>query len=274
MIYAPRGIGKTFLALSIAYAVATGTSLLGWKAPKAKRVLYIDGEMTAKMPQDRLRILYQSNPSSQAVIPLQILTHDLISQANAKEKTSPDMPDFATIEGQQSIDYLVDSFDLCIIDNISTLCRKTKENEADSWEIVQRWALKMRSFGKAILFIHHAGKNGKQRGTSRREDILDSVISLKTAEFPNQSQGAAFDLKFEKTRGFYGESAKGFFVQLCMTPDGKQEWIKEGLKPNNEDIIKELYQKGLTQKQVVEKTGISKSTVSRHWPRKHNMVAT
>ncbi|WP_156504443.1 AAA family ATPase, partial [Oleiphilus sp. HI0066] len=31
MIYAPRGIGKTFFSLNIAHAVATGTSFLGWE---------------------------------------------------------------------------------------------------------------------------------------------------------------------------------------------------------------------------------------------------
>ncbi len=30
MIFAPRGIGKTLLALSISYAVASGSKLLGW----------------------------------------------------------------------------------------------------------------------------------------------------------------------------------------------------------------------------------------------------
>ena len=43
MIYASRGIGKTFIALGIAHAVVTGTSFLKWSAPKPRGVLYLDG---------------------------------------------------------------------------------------------------------------------------------------------------------------------------------------------------------------------------------------
>ena len=45
MIHARRGGAKTFLALSIGLAVASGTSLMRWSAPKPRRVLYVDGEM-------------------------------------------------------------------------------------------------------------------------------------------------------------------------------------------------------------------------------------
>ncbi len=38
MVYAARGIEKTYLALSIAHAVASGGKLLGWEAPEGKAV--------------------------------------------------------------------------------------------------------------------------------------------------------------------------------------------------------------------------------------------
>ena len=57
MLYAPRGIGKTLLGLSIGLAVASGGPLLRWSAPKPRRVLYIDGEMPLACLQDRLRCI-------------------------------------------------------------------------------------------------------------------------------------------------------------------------------------------------------------------------
>jgi putative DNA primase/helicase len=39
MLYAPRGIGKTLLALSMGLAVASGSALLRWSAPKSRRIL-------------------------------------------------------------------------------------------------------------------------------------------------------------------------------------------------------------------------------------------
>ncbi len=54
MIYARRGTGKTMLALSLSYALASGADVLGWQAPKPRKVLYIDGEMLAAPLQERL----------------------------------------------------------------------------------------------------------------------------------------------------------------------------------------------------------------------------
>src|SRR5438128_11849314 len=45
MIYAPRGVGKTHMALGIAWAAASGGTFLKWQAERPRQVLYIDGEM-------------------------------------------------------------------------------------------------------------------------------------------------------------------------------------------------------------------------------------
>jgi putative DNA primase/helicase len=66
MIYAPREIGKTYVALSIAYAVATGGTIFGWQAPEPKRVLYIDGEMPSRSMQERLAQI--SNSSEKQIL--------------------------------------------------------------------------------------------------------------------------------------------------------------------------------------------------------------
>ena len=53
MIFAPRGVGKTWIALSIAHAIASGSEFLRWRAPGSRRVFYIDGEMPALTLQER-----------------------------------------------------------------------------------------------------------------------------------------------------------------------------------------------------------------------------
>jgi RecA-family ATPase len=63
LLYGPRGLGKTFVALGIAWAAAAGESFLGWKASRPHRVLYIDGEMAAIDMQQRLRLLGSAPPS-------------------------------------------------------------------------------------------------------------------------------------------------------------------------------------------------------------------
>ena len=57
MLYAPRGIGKSWLGLSIGVAVASGGSLLRWDAPSPRRVLFVDGEMLLADLQARLNLI-------------------------------------------------------------------------------------------------------------------------------------------------------------------------------------------------------------------------
>ncbi|MCZ6565212.1 MAG: AAA family ATPase, partial [Gammaproteobacteria bacterium] len=60
MIHAPRGVGKTHIALGIAYAVACGGSFLRWQAVTPRNVLIIDGEMPAVVLQERLASIVKS----------------------------------------------------------------------------------------------------------------------------------------------------------------------------------------------------------------------
>src|SRR5580704_5512424 len=57
MLYAPRGLGKSWLALSVAVAVATGGRLLRWAAPTPRRVLLVDGEMPMADLKARLQAI-------------------------------------------------------------------------------------------------------------------------------------------------------------------------------------------------------------------------
>ena len=45
MIHAPRGLGKTQVAIGTAWAMASGGNFLRWRCDKAWRVLFLDGEM-------------------------------------------------------------------------------------------------------------------------------------------------------------------------------------------------------------------------------------
>jgi AAA domain len=79
MVYATRGTGKTFVALGIALAVASGTKFLKWTAPRPRRVLLVDGEMPAAALQERLASIVASAPDIDLdPSKLKILAADLI----------------------------------------------------------------------------------------------------------------------------------------------------------------------------------------------------
>src|SRR6185436_7932703 len=111
--------------------------------------------------------------------------------------------DLSTIEGQRIIEEHLKDVKLLILDNYSALCRRGRENEAESWIPLQEWFLTLRRRGLSVLLIHHSNKSGGQRGTSRKEDLLDTVITLRKPENYDPREGARFEVHYEKARGFY-----------------------------------------------------------------------
>lgn len=253
LLYAKRGVGKTHVALGIAYAVASGSSFLKWSAPEPRRVLYIDGEMPAISMQERLRKIAYNATQNPLPNYLHIITPDL--QKNP-------IPDLATQKGRDAIEPFTQEVSLIIVDNISSLFRSGTENEAESWQPVQDWALDLRKKGKSVLFVHHAGKSGQQRGSSKKEDILDVVISLKQPADYKAEQGACFEVHFEKTRHFTGEQAMAFQVQLTNQSDGSWNWQISKVDSDPTIIeVAEMRKEGKTILEVMNKMDLTKSQV-------------
>jgi RecA-family ATPase/DNA-binding CsgD family transcriptional regulator len=265
MIHARRGVGKTHLSVGIAYAVASGSPFLNWSAPVPRGVLFIDGEMPANLLRDRFQAAREA-AGQPLLAPLRILTPDLQERG---------IPDLATPAGQRALErHLSDDIALIILDNLSTLVRSGVENDAESWEPVQTWALQQRAKGRSVLFIHHSNKNGGQRGTSRREDVLDSVISLRQSEDHTPEDGASFEVHFEKARFFYGADAASFGARLTSTAEGKPQWSTATMVNDTTAEVARLNSLGLNQTQIAQELGVNKSTVSRQLRRAHERGVT
>ena len=83
------------------------------------------------------------------------------------------------------------------------------------------------SIGMSVAAVHHAGTNGRQRGTSRREDALDTVIALRRPEDYSSEQGARFEIHFEKLRNrANGSGALPFDATLEAVAMDGQEGIR------------------------------------------------
>lgn len=259
MIHAWRGLGKTHIGLGIAYAVASGGKFLKWYSPQPRGVLYLDGEMPGSALQERLVAITAASDREPLPDYFRIITPDL--------QDAGGMPDLSTLEGQAAVNaMLTPETALIVVDNISCLCRSGRENEAESWLPVQGWALRQRAAGRAVLFIHHSGKNGEQRGASKREDILDTVIKLKRPVDYEPSQGAAFELIFEKARHLKGEDTASFEARLTTNPvSGLQEWIYKDVALTSFDRVVTLANEGLSQSEIANELQLNKSNVSRHW---------
>ena len=254
MLVAKRGIGKTFTALHMSLSVAGGLSLFNWHAPKARRVLYVDGEMPAISMQERLAALATGMAAPpHAMQNFSIITPDMQSRP---------MPDLATTYGQQALEPFLAGVDLLVLDNLATLCRTGKENESQSWTPMQTWLLDLRRRGMAVLLVHHAGKSGDQRGTSAREDIMDTVISLRRPTTYSVAEGARFEVHLTKARGIVGEDAMPFEVHLRS--EGNQLiWDVNELVNVQAEQLKQLLAEGFSIRDCADEMGVSKSVVHR-----------
>jgi putative DNA primase/helicase len=254
-VYAPRGVGKTHTSLGIAYAVASGGEFLRWSAPSARKVLFIDGEMPASTMQERLATIVAGSdkePPDENYV--RIVTPDVQEHG---------IPDLGTEEGQASVNVLLDDAELIVLDNISSLMPSVRENEADDWARVQGWMLELRRQGRAVLFVHHAGKGGDQRGTSRREDVLDTVVKLQRPNNYVASEGARFEVHYGKARGFLGDDARPFEAKLEVR-DGVAMWSVKDLELSSVEQVASLLNEGVAQKDIADMLDLDKSTVSRH----------
>lgn len=260
MIHAWRGTGKTSVAMGMAYAVATGGKFMRWDAPKPRKVLYIDGELPQQRAQEQFAEIVRAGGVTPEPGMLRVITPDF--------QNGP-MPCLATADGQMLVDEATqEDTALIIIDSISTLVRHTvAENDAESWGAVSEWALRHRRNGRAVLFIHHSGKSGAQRGTSKREDILDLVLCLKRPIDYSESEGARFEVHFEKARTIWGECVEPFEAMLVKDPHGMQSWALRPVAIVDDERVLTLWEQGLTANEICREISLHKSNVSRRLSR-------
>ncbi len=245
MVFAKTGVGKTHFALSCAYAVASGGGVFGrWFAPAPARVLYIDGEMPATTLQVRLQAIALGAENS-------IQDPDFFRIFTPDEQDAA-MPNLATQEGQEAVEPFLDGVALVVVDNLSTLTRTGHADKEDAWLPVQGWLLSLRRRGISVLLVHHAAKNGTQRGTSSKEDILDTVIELKRPSDYKTDEGARFEVHFTKARGVYGEDVEPFEATLSIDEMGQCQWTTRKVEDVVDLKIIELLEEGFSEREIVK----------------------
>ena len=253
MVYGPRGIGKTFFSLSFAISLATGTPFLKWEAPPPTGVLLVDGEMPISQLRERAVDLLSCEPKK----PLQLLSGEEVFAKIQKDLNLVN-PDF-----QSALLELLDNepeIKAIIIDNISCLFMGLKESDKGDWEKVIPWLLQLRRRNIAVLLVHHSGKSGDQRGTSGREDMLDTVIKLSEVK-DDQIEGAKFIVSFSKSRGAYGKEIEEFEAVLDLDVEGCWTW--KPLEESTYERMLKLAKDGVDNvTDMAEDLGVTKGLVS------------
>jgi putative DNA primase/helicase len=128
---------------------------------------------------------------------------------------------------------------------------------------MQNLVLWLRRQGVSTLIVHHAGKNGGQRGTSRREDVMDSVIELRRPEGYDPAHGARFEVHFTKARGFMGADAAPLLASIATDERGAVRWEHADVTAEGKAVALDMFANGAKAAEVEKALGVGRATAFR-----------
>jgi hypothetical protein len=192
LLIGPTGTGKTSLGLALARAGAAGEPFLHWRPGRAARVLYIDGEMSARLARERLR---QEIERSGGTPPSGLFL--------VNREDYPDLPPLNSENGQRFVEWIVDQLggvDMIHFDNIQALVvGSLKEDE--TWAPMLPWIRSLTAKRIGQLWQHHTGHDtSRGYGDKTREWQFDTVGLMKLPEAPTPGRLIHFRLEFTKAR--------------------------------------------------------------------------
>lgn len=267
MIWSLTGAGKTYIMLYMAYCIAAGVpDCFVWNVPKARPVVYVDGEMDAQTLQERQGeiskgLREQCGPAS---IPsrgfFKVITPDL-------QPKYP--PRINTKEGRARIEEHFQEGCLCIADNISTLSPGADEKETEDWAPVQEWILYLRRKKVAMFLVHHGNASGqKQLGSSKKEHQLSCNLRLRAASDWTPDVGLRVEARLDKLRrrgkDGHWNPKWGQPFEIALRVDGGAATFSHQpmLKLLRERAIQMLLA-GMRENDVAQETGLNRFQVYR-----------
>jgi len=216
-IFSYRGLGKTMLTHGLIRLLISGGEFLRFGSRGGNRVCLVDGELPDSVLQERLRMsglgenLWLMNPGT---MPNEALPHlaDYIYQAELLKRLETLRPD------------------VVVFDTL-TACFRFDTNDSEGWDRVNSFYITLRRKGYCVLVVHHAGKNGSQRGRTDGDDNLDLAIKLSPPRGWQPGDGLQFKLEYEKVR------AGGSLPEFVARYDGKSWECGADLDEETAEIV-------------------------------------
>jgi hypothetical protein len=201
-----RGYGKSWVLMTLALLMQAGRGLqaMGFSAPASRRVLYVDGEMSAQDVRARFLLL-----SKALKLPITDKLRIIASDWQDEPMARLDTPG-----GQAAIAADADWAEVVFLDNRSCLFDSEAEKDPAVWQNAADWLLSLRRAGKAVVMGHHANRALTSRGISKPEDIIDLELTLKLPEDYKREEGCRFVAEWTKVRASWGPGFEAFAAAL------------------------------------------------------------
>jgi len=218
MIFGPGGTGKTWNAIYLCCALATGQPAFGgWKPGKPGTVLYVDGEMGKARMKRRIAAISKLFPEE---------SRKLVERHFVCFSVGKECPDLKEEEDRQLIERrLVEAKShsgadvaLLVLDNLQALL--SGSFTMAEWKIVNRWLRDLNNRGITVLVLHHPNKEGGMLGTVGIRNSLDNVLLLEDeGDGEGADDGIACKLVWNKARDLSQADRKP--IHLKLNPDDR-----------------------------------------------------
>lgn len=255
------GSGKSMFCMGITDALAKGQNFSPWENRTGDPIkcLYFEGEMH---PYDFKERLNQMDCNSNFHV------YSVGSNSNDENPFTRGNLTQQEYRDAMSIRILEECFKFVVIDNLASLAPGINENIKADYDPINQWLLSLRHAGITIFLVHHLGKGGEQRGTSAREDNVDTIIYIKKPQRHGAQDGCKFDLSFDKFRGRVDTDSRDLVRnrQFWYKPNdqGQYGWNHTGsLHEDHIGVLRDLVDLNYTLTQIGERNGISQPSVTR-----------
>jgi transposase-like protein len=229
LLRGPRGVGKSWLALAMSHAVASGSGLLGWNTRPAP-VLYVEAAMSGALLGARLRVL-GSAPA------LQIVCDERLDLSDADDQA-------------RILDVLPEG-GLLVLDGLSLLVRSSRQG----WDSFATWLRMLRRSGHAVLLVEPTAR-------PILAALADTLLTLK----PLQGDGeVAFSVEIA-SRQKLAASDRSFAVNVALMND-RATWTRAALIPPELRAVIEAAGTGGTVRDLAAKLGLPTATAWRRLDR-------
>jgi replicative DNA helicase len=267
-IYGWRGTGKSYFSTKMGVEIATGSqSLWGghrgggghWPVSRPFRQLYVYGEMDESEIQERIRQIARTEGVN---IPTdkQFGTICMDYQKSWRPKIST-ARDRKFIE-DRLFEY---GYEGLWLDNLSTLWPASQEAQSDRDAILAEWFTDLNQRGIWVIFLHHAGKSGEQRGGSEKEDMLSFVIKLRRPANYKAEEQLRIEVHIEKNRHkcISSRMLMPFEIQLTKNALGQNEWVTRPAQAAQRKAAFEMFKNKMPTMLVGQEVGVSRATAYR-----------